>query len=151
MRWRLTHNQWARSGGLGAVLAAVVVVAAITMGGLTFIGGLLAGILGLGEVKPLVIWGLWLGLTLLFLFLWLIGLINELQRSESIDLQRLMHLPVALGQIFTINFITSHLVLSVMLLVPAMMGMSLGLAISRGPMLILLAPLALSMVFMVSA
>jgi ABC-2 type transport system ATP-binding protein len=34
---------------------------------------------------------------------------QRLQRSESIDLQRLMHLPVALGQIFVINYAASHL------------------------------------------
>ncbi len=151
LRWRLTRNQWTRSGGLGAVLAAVIAFGVFALGGASFLGALLGGLFGLGEVKPLVIWGIWLGLAVVFLFLWLIGLINELQRSESIDLQRLMHLPVQLGQIFTINFITSHLVLSVVLLVPAMMGMSLGLAIARSPRMILLAPLALSMVFMISA
>jgi len=39
-------------------------------------------------------------MTALFFVFRLIGLINELQRSESIDLQRLLHLPVSLGQIF---------------------------------------------------
>ena len=151
LRWRLTRNQWARSGGLGAVLAAIIAVGVFALGGASFVGALLGGILGLGEAQPLVIWGIWLGFAVGFLFLWLVGLINELQRSESIDLQRLMHLPVQLGQIFTINFLTSHLVLSVVLLVPAMIGMSLGLAIARGPLMILLAPLALSMVFMISA
>lgn len=151
LRWRLTRNQSARSGGLGAIVAVLILVGAGMLAVGSFAGTLLGGILGLGEVKPMVIWGIWLGLALGFLFLWLIGLINELQRSESIDLQRLMHLPVALGQIFVINYLASHLMLSVLLLVPAMMGMSIGLAISRGPIMLLLAPLALSMVFMISA
>src|SRR5439155_2295562 len=112
---------------------------------------LLGGIFGLGEAKPLVVWGVWFGITLAFLFLWMLGLLNELQRSESIDLQRLMHLPVALGQIFLVNYLASHLTVSIVIVVPAMMGLAAGLVLSRGPAMLLLAPLALSMVFMVTA
>jgi hypothetical protein len=151
LRWRLSRNQWARGGGFGAVIAAIVAVATFVLGGVSFVGALLGGIFGLGEAKPLVIMGVWFGVTVAFLFLWLIGLINELQRSESIDLQRLMHLPVALGQIFVVNYLASHLALSVVLLVPAMMGLAIGLVISRGPVMVLLMPLALGMVFMITA
>ena len=31
LRWRLTRNQWRRSGGLGAVLAAIVAVTASSL------------------------------------------------------------------------------------------------------------------------
>ena len=95
--------------------------------------------------------GIWLGATAAFLFFWLIGLVSELQRSETIDLQRLMHLPVALGQMFVINYLASLLALSIILIVPAMMGLALGLTFSRGPAMLLLLPLAWSMVFMISA
>src|SRR4030095_5587844 len=98
-----------------------------------------------------VVMGIWLGVTLAFLFFWLIGLLAELQRSETIDLQRLMHLPVALGQMFVINYVASHLALSIILMVPAMTGLAIGLAFARGPAMLLLLPLAWSMVFMISA
>jgi ABC-2 type transport system permease protein len=88
---------------------------------------------------------------MLFLFLWMIGLLTELQRSETIDLQKLMHLPVALGQMFGINYIASHFALSIVLVVPGMIGLGIGLAIERGPAILLLVPLALSMVLMVTA
>jgi hypothetical protein len=93
----------------------------------------------------------WCGVTVAFLFFWLVGVVHELQRSETIDLQRLLHLPVALGQIFVINYVASHVAVSIVLVVPAMMGLAIGLAISRGPAMLLLAPLALSMVFMITA
>lgn len=151
LRWRLTRNQWARNGSFGATLAVIVAVAAILAGGASFAAGLLGGMLGLGAAKPGVIWAIWLGLTVMFLFLWLFGLLAEIQRSESIDLQRLMHLPVALGQIFVINYLASHLALSIVLVAPAMMGLAIGLALSRGPAMLLLLPLALAMIFMISA
>jgi hypothetical protein len=86
-----------------------------------------------------------------FLFFWMVGLLQELQRSETIDLQRLMHLPVALGQMFVINYIASLFALSIVIVVPAMMGLALGLSIARGAAMLLLAPLALGLIFTVSA
>jgi hypothetical protein len=151
LRWRLTRNQWTRSQGLAAVLAAIIAAGALVLGGACLVGGLLAGIFGLAQAKPVAVWGVWLGVTLAFLLFWLIGLLQELQRSESIDLQRLMHLPVGLGQIFVINYLASHLAFSILVAVPAMMGLALGLAISRGPAMLLLAPLALGMVTMITA
>ena len=87
----------------------------------------------------------------MFLFFWMIGLLAELQRSETIDLQRLMHLPVALGQMFVINYLVSHFTLSIILAVPVMLGLGIGLVVARGPEMLLLIPLALSMVFMITA
>ena len=151
LRWRLTRNQWQRAGGFGAVMAVIVAVGAVMLGAATFVGGLIGAALGLGDAKPVVVMGIWLGATATFLFFWLIGLLSELQRSETIDLQRLMHLPVALGQMFVINYVASLFALSIILMVPAMTGLALGLTFSRGPAMLLLLPLAWSMVFMVSA
>jgi hypothetical protein len=151
LRSRLMSNQWRRNKGIGGVIAALVAVAILVMGATSFAGALVVGITVLGQVKAVVIWGVWCGLTVAFLFAWMIGLLMEIQRSESIDLQRLMHLPVSLGQIFVINYLASHLTTSIVIFVPAMMGMALGLAISRGPAMLLLAPLALGMVCMISA
>lgn len=151
LRWRLTRNQWQRSGGFGAVLAVIVAVGAVVLGGMSFVGALLGAAFGLGEAKPEVVMGIWLGVTAGFLFFWLIGLLTELQRSETIDLQRLMHLPVALGQMFAVNYVASHLALSIILMLPAMTGLAIGLTFSRGPAMVLLLPLAWSMVFMISA
>jgi hypothetical protein len=151
LRWQLARNQWRRSGGVGAVIAGLVAVAILVLSGVSFLGGLLGGFFGLGQAKPGVVLGVWFGVTVVFLFLWMIGLLTELQRSETIDLQRLMHLPVALGQMFVINYVVSHLTLSIAIAVPAMLGLAVGLVLSRGPAMLLLVPLALSMVFMVTA
>lgn len=151
LRWRLLSNQWRRSGGIGAVIAALVVVAIFVLGGVSFLGGLFGGVFALADAKPGLILGVWFGVTLAFLFMWMIGLLTELQRSETIDLQRLMHLPVALGQMFIINYVVSHLTLSIVIAVPAMLGLAVGLVFSRGAAMVFLVPLALSMVFMITA
>ena len=66
---------------------------------------------------------IWFGVTVGFLFFWMIGLLTELQRSETIDLQRLMHLPVSLGHMFVVNYLVSHFSLSLTRLLPSMLGL----------------------------
>ena len=151
LRWRLTRNQWLRGGTLGQVLStlALVIVAALGLGAL--VGAFFAGWLGLAKASPLIMMGVWDGVGALFCFLWLIGMSVELQRSETIDLQRLLHLPVRLGPLFIVNYLASHLALSILTLVPAMTGLALGLAVGRGPEFLLLIPLAWSLIFAVTA
>jgi hypothetical protein len=138
LRWRLMANQWRRTGGLGALITALVAASAGALGAMSFAGTLLGAVFGLGKVSPQIIMLVWLGVTVLFLFFWMIGLLTELQRSETIDLQKLMHLPVALGQMFGINYLVSHFSLSIVIIVPAIFGLGIGLAIARGPEMILL-------------
>jgi hypothetical protein len=152
LRWRLTRNQWARGGGLGAVIAVLAGLGTIVIGVVCFAGAAVLGaVFGQTQAAPNVIMGIWLGLTAAFLAFWMIGLLAELQRSETIDLQRLMHLPVGLGQMFIVNYIASHFALSIIVAVPAMMGLAIGLVFARGLEMALLVPLALSMVFMITA
>src|ERR1039457_6464607 len=145
-------NQARRGAGvLGAIVAVLIGMSALGLAVASFVGGLCGAIFGLAKQPPMVIMLVWLVVTLVFLFFWMIGLLTELQRSETIDLQKLMHLPVALGQMFAINYLVSHFTLSIVLIVPLMLGLCVGLAISRGPEMMLLVPLALSMVLMITA
>ncbi len=151
LRWRLMCNQGRRGGGLGAVITILIGAAAFMLAALCFAGGLFGAVFGLGQASPTILMMVWFGVTVFFLFIWMIGLLTELQRSETIDLQKLMHLPVALGQMFTINYLVSHFTFSIVVIVPVMLGLGIGLAVARGPEMILLVPLAMSMVFMVTA
>jgi hypothetical protein len=151
LRWRLLRNQWSRSRGLGAVIAFFIGFGALFLAGIAFTGALLGAAFGLHDAGATAIMGIWALVTAVFLFLWMFGLLNELQRSEMIDLQKLMHLPVALGQLFVVNYLVSHFSLSIVVMVPLMLGLTIGLVISHGPALGLMIPLALSMVLMVTA
>lgn len=151
LRWRLMANQSKRSRGLGAIFTALIGISAFMLTALSFAGGFLGAFFGLAGASPMVVMLIWLVVTMAFLFFWIIGLLTELQRSETIDLQKLMHLPVALGQMFVINYLASHFTLSIVVTVPVMLGLALGLVCSRGLEMFLLIPLALSMVFMITA
>src|SRR5437868_9011231 len=89
LRWRLNRNQWRRRGTFNAVLSALAIVigagAAVT--GLT--GGFLLGFFLLAKASPDMVLIMWDGVVGVFLFLWMLGVLTELQRSETIDLGRL--------------------------------------------------------------
>ena len=151
LRWRLTTNQWRRTKGVGPALAIITAVAGIIITVAAAVGGLLGGAFGLASARPEVIMLVWDILVAVFLFIWMVSLITELQRSEMIDLSRLLHLPVSLNGIFVINYLTSLFSLSVAVFLPAALGLSLGLLWSHGWRMALLPPLVLAFLFMVSA
>ena len=49
----------------------------------------------------------WDGIVLAFLFIWMIGLITELQRTEALSLDKFLHLPVSPIGAFLINYLSS--------------------------------------------
>jgi ABC-2 type transport system permease protein len=151
LRWRLTRNQWAKGGGLGAALAGAGVAVGVALAVLGFTGGLAGGRLGLHDAPSFVVMLIWLGVSALFLLVWVMVVLTDLQRSEPIDIQRLMHLPVALGQAFAVNYLASVAGLTIAFFAPAMVGLALGLALDRGPSMLLLVPLSMGLLFMSTA
>jgi ABC-2 type transport system permease protein len=151
LRWRLTRNQWSRGSPINAILSMIVACATIVtgMGGAVF--GLIAGVLLFRQMRAQDLLAVWDVLIGAFLFFWAVGLISDIQRSETIDIGRMLHLPVSLKQIFFINYLASHLTFSIILFVPGMLGLSLGLALGRGWLMLGLLPLVVGSVFMVTS
>ena len=151
LRWRLSQNQFTRGGKLNAVMSVLLLVLGLVavLGGLA--GGILIGFNFLASASPLTLLLVWDAIVGVFLFFWMMGIVVEIQRSETIDLSKLLHLPVALRQIFLINYLASHFTLSFILMVPAMLGLTVGLAFASGPAMLLLALLTVGFLFMVTA
>ena len=151
LRWRLTRNQWSRGGQLNAVLTIIVSVIGLALGFAGSIAGLLVGAFALSKASPpvmLIVWDLIVGV---FLFLWLAGIVSEIQRSETIDISRMLHLPISLRNVFVINYLASHLTFSIILFLPGMLGLSAGLILGGRGFMILMFPLVLGVIFMVTA
>lgn len=151
LRWRLSRNQWSRGGLFNAVLMMIVTVVLLVLGIISGIAGVLVGFFALAEMSPLrllIAWDVFAGV---FLLAWMIGLVSEIQRSETIDISRMLHLPVSLRDIFFVNFIASHLTFSIILFLPWTLGLCVGLTLSRGRFMIGLVPLVLGFVFMITA
>src|SRR4051812_44821934 len=94
LRWRLSRNQFTRGGSFNAVLQTLGLIFGIMFFIGAGVGGIAAGAFALPEATPnvtLIAWDILVGI---FAFVWLIGVFIEIQRAESIDLARLLHLPV---------------------------------------------------------
>jgi ABC-2 type transport system permease protein len=151
LRWRLTRNQWRRSGQLNAVITLIAVILALGLAAIGGLTGIAGGALGLSEASPRGNVLVRDGLVLLFLSFWTIGVVTDLQRSEMLDLSRLLLLPISLRDVFLLNYLSSHVSLSLAMVLPVMLGLSVGLVIGRGVTMVLLFPLVFGFFFMITA
>lgn len=151
LRWRLSRNGFVRAGPLNTVLS-LLFAGLMLMGSIAAaVGGFVAGWLGLGKAHPQILMLVWDGVLSVFLLIWLSGLLVEIQRSESIDLGKLLHLPVTLRQVFVFNYLASHLTPAILLLLPGMVGLCAGLILGAGPRMAPLALAVLAFIFMITA
>jgi hypothetical protein len=151
LRWRMSINQLRRGGIASIVVLAFLGVCAFALAFLMFWAALLIGIFAMPKAPAHVVMYVWDGIVVGFLFLWLIGLVTELQRSEVLSLQKLLHLPISLEGTFLINYLGSLICLSLTILGPAMFALCLGLVFAKGPAMILLFPLLAGFLLMVTA
>jgi ABC-2 type transport system permease protein len=151
LQWRLRVNQFKRGGIANQVLLAILAAGAVLLALGTFAGFLLIGCFLLADVSPLVLMVVWDGMVVAFLFFWMIGLVTDLQRSEALSLEKFLHLPVSLTGVFVLNYLSSLLSLTLIMFLPAMLGLTLGLILSRGAPMLLLVPLVAAFLLMVTA
>jgi hypothetical protein len=151
LRWRLRVNQVRRAGAVNAVLTAILAAVAVLAGLILFVTFLLVGWFAMAQSPGWVVMLVWDGLGLTFLFCWTIGLLVELQRSEALSLDKFLHLPVSLSNVFVINYLSSLFSISLIIFGPAMLGLAVGLVLGRGPLMLLGLPLVAAFVLMVTA
>ena len=151
LRWRLRVNQFKRAGTANAIILGILAGLAVFVGVVAFFVALLVGLFAFREARAEVILYVWDGVILGLLFCWAIGLLAELQRSEVLTLDKFLYLPVSLAGVFLINYLSSLFSMTLLVFVPAMLGLTLGLVISRGPIMLLQLPLAAAFLLMVTA
>jgi hypothetical protein len=151
LRWRLFVNKLKRGGIANVVILSILAAFGIVFAFLAFLGLFLAGFFAMPKAPPvghLITWDVFI---LLFLFWWGIGVLVDLQRSESLSLDKFLHLPVSLSSAFFINYLGSLLSLTTVILVPAIVGLVLGWVLATGPLPLLLLPAVAAFLFMVTA
>ncbi|MDA1053357.1 MAG: hypothetical protein O3C40_23150 [Planctomycetota bacterium] len=153
LRWRMSANQWRRLGLLNAIVTTTCVVGAIITSCVLFFVALIGGSVLLihRQPSPDVLMLTWDAIVLAFLFVWLIGLITELQRSELLSLDRLLHLPLSLSAAFFLNYATSLVSLPVLIFLPGMFGLAIACIVAGGLPMLTILPLLASLMLFVTA
>ena len=151
LRWRLLVHQIQRGGVVNVVLLAILAGGAVLLAASLFVTFFLVGLFALDDASPQVLLYVWDGLVFGFLLLWSIGLLVDLQRSEVLSLDRFLHLPVSLKGAFLINYISSLVSVSLVIVVPPMIALALALVIVKGPAMLLVFPLLAAFLLMITA
>lgn len=151
MRWRIMVNTMRRAGKLNNALFGVLLGIGALVSLASFVLSLLVGLEELEGTAPMTLMYVWLGISLGFSFFWMLGLLTELQRSDSMSFKNLLHLPVSLGWVFLYNYFSSFLSISMVLFLPAMIGLSLALVLVVGPSMLLSFLLVLGFIGMITA
>jgi ABC-2 type transport system permease protein len=151
LRWRIISNR-NRRAGKGAVILQAIFTTIMVVGGIAaFVGGIALGYYALPKATPAVFLYVWDGVVVAFLFLWMVELMIELQRSELLSLDKFLHLPVSLSGAFLINYVGSISGLGATAILPLMIGLAIGLVLSKGAIMLLLFPLIAAFALMVTA
>ncbi|MCA9184680.1 MAG: hypothetical protein R3E01_19890 [Pirellulaceae bacterium] len=151
VRWRIAINQLVHGGSVGAVLSSVlgVIVIALSISSLVLAFGL--GLFLLAKVPASTLIVVWDVIMAAFLFFWIIGLVTELQRSETVSFEKLMHLPISLRSAFFLNYLCSWFNLSMVAFLPAMLGLALAQIVTHGMGMFVVLPLLASQLAMITA
>src|SRR5262249_46235131 len=115
-----------------------------------FVGAIPVGAVALRDAPPWLLLAVWDGLAAGFLFVWVTGLVADLQRSELLSLDKLLHLPMSLTGVFVINYVSSIICFPTIVLVPAMVGLAIGLVYSHGLAMLWQFPLLAGLLLMVT-
>lgn len=137
MRYRILVNRFKKSGKLSKFFVALLLVTSVVIGIGGFVAALLLGLAELEGAEAKHILWIWLGLALAFLFFWMVGLMAELQRSDSMSFKNLLHLPVSLEWVFLYNYLSSFISLSILIFLPPMLGFALALVLVFGAKMLL--------------
>lgn len=150
LRYQLSRNQVRKAGKLNVVLAMIGLVCAAMCSITAFFVGTIGGAFWFSEASTNVILVTWNIVIALFLLIWLIGLMVELQQTELMSLDKLLHLPISLRGAFFLNYTSSFFNTAFLLFVPAMIGLALGMVLARGFALAMAFPLILGFLFFIT-
>jgi hypothetical protein len=151
LRWRLFANQLQRGGTLNAVLMTILAVALTVLAVPLLIGCFVLGLFVFPKTEPIQLLFAWDGMVVAFLFFWIIGLMSELQRTDSLSLSKFMHLPLSLSGVFLINYLSSLVCVSLIVFAPILFGFALALIFAKGLLLLAALPLTLAFLLMITA
>ncbi|WP_435017194.1 ABC transporter permease [Tundrisphaera sp. TA3] len=132
LRWRILYNTARKAGAVSAALMVVIVVGLVATAIPNLIGTFALGAYLIPKATPDQLMFAWDGLILAFLLFWTIGLLTDLQRSDSLSLSNLLHLPVSVRSAFLINYLSSWTRLSLILFLPVMLGFAFALIFVQG-------------------
>ncbi|MCY2979911.1 MAG: ABC transporter permease [Planctomycetota bacterium] len=139
LRWRIRVNQLSHGSKLGKALAAILLATVVIAGITLIVGGALVGAIVPRYFPREHYFLMWDGLIAIFVLFWVIHVATDLQRSDAITFDRILHLPVSFGQVFAINYLSALASILFLCLSSFSFGFIFGSCFSVGPTALLIA------------
>jgi hypothetical protein len=150
LRYQLTMNQIKKAGKVNYIISIIVISVVLLASGFSFFVGAIGGSFWFQSASANALLVTWNILILLFLVLWMIGLMVELQQTELMSIDKLLHLPISLRGAFFLNYTSSFINTSFILFTPLMLGLAVGMTIAKGWTMLISIPLIFAFLFVVT-
>ncbi|MFP4500558.1 MAG: hypothetical protein ACLFTT_06115 [Candidatus Hydrogenedentota bacterium] len=138
----LRHTWTVRKGASTAVMGLFLILGFVAAVGAAF--GLYRLGMALPDAPPLGALVILDGVGLVFLSFWLFGLILDIQRTDMIDVRKMLYLPVSLPVIYGLNYVASLLTPGLVFFTLGVAGLFAGLGAAHGAVVLLALPLAVA-------
>src|SRR5262245_3295913 len=117
LRWRILANQVRRGGSLNFVLTMLFAAVAFLFSLGAFIAFFFIVVILQDAPSSLILY-VWAGLVVAFSGWWAMGTLIELQRADSLSLNKFLHLPVSMRGVFILNYLSSLASFTLLLFLP---------------------------------
>lgn len=143
------HSFFKSKSSLVSMLVFVPVATVILTGSIMLIPFLF--MVGTRMSEPLLALLVCDALVLLFAMFWATSLMVEIQRSDIIDLRKMLQLPISLKMVFFLNYAASLVSIGSLPFFAAIVAFSAGLSGAHGPQMLLIIPAAVLFYLMMGA
>ena len=132
VRIRLSRNQQLKVGKINFYLSRVVYL----LLGITSFGSFLTTAIGgayfFGNFSEQRCYTFWSVSILGFVIYWLIMFVGQIQQTETISFEKLLHLPLSVKAAFFLNYLSSYANSATWLCCPFLFGLSIGMIAAKG-------------------
>ena len=146
LAWRLSRRRWERQSPLLGAVAVLVTVVGIGSAVVAAVMAFVLGVALLPGMQSMELMLVWDGVIVLFLMLWVAGLLVQLQLGgESLSLDKLLHMPISPSSAFVVNFLGSQLRVSLIISLGVMFGLAAASVATLGVAHLVLFPLIVAL------
>lgn len=132
LRIKLTNNQQLKVGKWNLYLSRILFVLLWITSISSFFIMAIGGAFLFRQFPVESCYSIWAWALLALLFYWFIMVLGQLQQTETIAFEKLLHMPVSLKGAFFLNYSSSYANSAVWLGGPILFGMSIGMIFAQG-------------------
>lgn len=151
VRIKLSANQQLKVGKFNFYFSRIVFTLLGIASLISFVAATVGGAYFFGSFSHGRCYSIWTSAIFAFLFYWALMLVGQLQQTETISFEKLLHLPVSVKAAFLLNYLSSYFNSAVWLCGPFLFGLCIGMVVAKGAVMLKLLYATISIFIFVTA